>query len=559
MGKDEVGTLARLKSLHKNLVHPTISDNNGRIVKLMGDGLLAEFSSVVDAVQCAANIQQSMVKRETELDNNQRIRLRIGVNLGDIIVEGSDIYGDGVNIAARLEGLAEPGGLCVSAKVYEEVRNKLSISFKDMGALEVKNIQEPIRVYSWIKKGSSTSSVGPKAGLPLSDKPSVAVLPFNNMSGDPEQEYFSDGITEDIITELSRFRSLFVIARNSSFAFKGQATNITEVGKKLGVKFVVEGSVRKAGNRIRITAQLIEASTGNHLWAERYDRNLDDIFTVQDEVASKIVTMVPGHVEKADYVQAERKPARDINAYDLFLRAMNILGRNYGSREGEKLLKRALEIDPGYAIPHAHLSIFYAFSVFTHGLNVDETSSLARVHAEAALKLDPDDPAVHISLAVAYVMCGEHALARHHMDKAIALNPNDYVVMLMSAEVMTYLGDYDTAVQWADKAARSDPYSIDTYRETYFDLYYMRSEYEKALEHLVGWQDHPLHIYLAKAAALAQLNRIEEAHESLRKLDKNRPADWDRVGVMSAYVRMCALPEDGERWLEGFRKAGLDI
>jgi TolB-like protein len=392
-----------------------------------------------------------------------------------------------------------------------------------------------------------------------SEKPTIAVLPFTNMSGDPEQEYFSEGITEDIITELTRFLSLFVIARNSSFAFKGQAIDITEIGKKLGVQFVVEGSVRKAGERIRITAQLIEASTGNHLWAERYDRNLDDIFAVQDEVASQIATVIPGHVDIANRIQAERKPAMDMNAYELVLRAENILNRNFGSREGEQLLKQALEIDPEYARAHATLAEFYAYSVFAHALDVDEATTLARTHAETALKIDPGDAVVQASSAVAYLEVGEYALASHHMDKAIALNPNDHVVMSAAAEVKAYLGEYDAAVEWANKASLCDPFSWDSRREAYFDAHFLGGQYELALEQFVGWQDLPLHNYLSQAAAFAQLDRLEEAKDALQQFEKNRPEDWSTVDVLHAYVRMCAKPEDGERWLEGFRKAGLEV
>jgi adenylate cyclase len=287
----------------------------------MGDGLLAEFSSAVEAVRCAIGIQQGMVGWEADLPEERRIRLRIGVNLGDIIVEGSDIYGDGVNVAARLEGLAEPGGICISGKVYEEVGNKLPAAFEDLGEQAVKNIREPVRVYLWTAAADPMpGAVGAEGALPLPDKPSIAVLPFDNMSGDPEQEYFSDGITEDIITELARFHSLFVIARNSSFSYKGQSPKIQDVGRDLGVQYVVEGSVRKAANRVRITAQLIDAATGNHIWAERYDRELEDIFDLQDEVVREIAIAVPGQLDVAAHDQARRRSDHDLTAYEYVLR-----------------------------------------------------------------------------------------------------------------------------------------------------------------------------------------------------------------------------------------------
>ena len=280
MGEDEAGTLARLKSLRKELVKPKITGGRGRIVKLMGDGLLAEFPSVVEAVRCAVEIQQDMAGREAGRPDEHRIRLRIGVNLGDIIVEGSDIYGGGVNVAARLEGLAEPGGICISGKVYDEVADKLPTAFEDLGKQKVKNIREPVRVYRWTGASADTMPGMARAeeAPPLPDKPSIAVLPFVNMSGDAEQEYFADGLTEDIITQLSRFQTFFVIARNSSFAYKGRSVNVGKIGQDLGVAYLVEGSVRKARNRVRITAQLIEAASGNHIWAERYDHDLTDMF-----------------------------------------------------------------------------------------------------------------------------------------------------------------------------------------------------------------------------------------------------------------------------------------
>jgi len=404
------------------------------------------------------------------------------------------------------------------------------------------------------------SAVTTEISVPISlEKPAIAVLPFTNMSGDPEQEYFSDGITEDIITELTRFLSLFVIARNSSFAFKGQAIDITEIGKKLGVQFVVEGSVRKAGERIRITAQLIEASTGNHLWAERYDRNLDDIFEVQDEVASQIVTVIPGHLDIANRIQAERKPAQDMNAYDLLLRAEHIMNWSFGSREAEQLLKRTLEIDPVCARAHAELANFYAYGIFSHGQDVNEAATLTRIHAETAMKLDPADPVIHGRLAESYLLVGEHALANHHIDKALALNPNELKVMANAVVVKAYLGDYEAAVKWTKRAALSDPYSSDTMREASFDAHYLGGQYELALEQMVGWRNHSSYIYLEAAAAFAQLDRMEEARDAVQQFERNRPESWNMKEVIRAHARMCVKPEDGEHWVEGFRKAGLEV
>jgi adenylate cyclase len=350
-----------------------------------------------------------------------------------------------------------------------------------------------------------------------------------------------------------------VIARNSTFAFKGQAIDVVEVAKKLGVQFVVEGSVRKAGERIRITAQLIDASTGSHLWAERYDRNLDDIFEVQDEVASQIVTMVPGHVEIAGRVQAERKPTQDMNAYDLMLRAMSKMYRHVPSVEVEQLLKQALEIDPEYAFVHGQLAVVYANRVFEYGILSDENSTLAVRHIEEALKLDSSNSTVQAFAAETYLYSGKHDLAEYHMDKAIVLNPNDFIVMADAGMVKAYQGDYDGAVIWINKATQNDPYSADAYREAYFEAHFLGGQYERALEQLVGWRSPPVGNYLDKAAALALLGRTEEAHEAVRQFELVRPEGWDMVDYVRAVTRMCARPEDAERWLEGYRKAGLEV
>jgi adenylate cyclase len=546
--QDTDGTVAAWAAARDDIVKPLVDEKSGHIIKFTGDGFLVEFPSVQDAALCAITMQEQL--KSSPLD------FRMGINVGDIVDDGGDVHGEGVNIAARLEALAEPGGICISGDVYNQVRNRIDAEFRDMGEKEIKHVSQPIRVYAI---GVSDRSVSGNPVPELPDKPSIAVLPFDNMSGDPKQEYFSDGITEDIITELSRFRSLFVIARNSSFAFKGQAIDVVEVAKKLGVQFVVEGSVRKAGERIRITAQLIDASTGNHLWAERYDRNLDDIFEVQDEVASQIVTMVPGHVEIAGRVQAERKPAQDINAYDLYLRAMSMVYQNFSSREIEQLLKQALEIDPEYAMAHAQLAFIYAYNVFLYGIQSDENTTLAIRHTETALKLDSSNSTVRALSAETYSMVGKHDLAKYHMDKAIVLNPNDFIVMGMAGLVKAYQGDYDDAVNWINKATQNDPYSADSFREAYFEAHFYGGQYELALEQLVGWQSPPAHNYLDKAAALALLGRTEEAHEAVRQFELVRPEGWNMADYFRATNRMCAKPEDAERWLEGYRKAGVEV
>jgi adenylate cyclase len=557
MGVDEAGTLAALKAHRQELIGPQVAKRGGRVVGTAGDSFLVEFASVIDAVDCAVAIQDGMAIRNFNLPDDRKMLLRMGVNLGDVIVEGDDIYGDGVNIAARLEGQAEPGGICISSKVYEEVRDKVDAAFEDMGERKVKNILQPVRVYRWAEAAGDRipSRANPDDALP--DKPSIAVLPFTNMSGDPEQEYFSDGITEDIITELSRFRSLFVIARNSSFAYKGHAVNVGRIGKELGVAYVVEGSVRKAGNRMRITAQLVETSTGNHIWAERYDRELEDIFLVQDEVAKEIVTAVPGYVDIASRIQVAKKPVNDLNAYDLMLQAESIWHQDWSSFQVKELLEKALELEPRYARAHGRLASFFAYCVFSHHFPAEKARTLARLHADKALELDPNDPAIHATTAEAYCLIGDHDAARTHIAKAITLNPNDYYVMVVG-QMLSYLGDHTEGLRWARLAARHDPYLSDAIREGYFDSYYMAGQYEQAIEQTRGWRKPPAHIYAGMAAAHAMLGRMDEAQALRRQYENNLSEGFGFSDFLSAQLTLCARQEDREKWLEGFRKAGFD-
>ena len=560
MGEDEAGTLAALKAHRAQVVDPAIAARGGRIVKLMGDGALVEFASVVDAVECAVAVQRGMAGRNADVPEDKRIAFRIGVNLGDIIVEGDDIYGDGVNVAARVQEIAEPGGVCLSGTVHDHIKGKVDHAFEDLGEQRVKNIAEPVRVYAVALTGGKTDQMTDSSqDPPWHDKPSIAVLPFDNMSGDPEQEYFSDGITEDIITELSRFSSLFVIARNSSFTFKGEAVNVTEIGEKLGVAYVVEGSVRKAGNRVRITAQLVEAATGNHVWAERYDRDLEDIFAVQDEVVREIATAVPGQLDVAALQRVQRRPIENLTAYDLVLRAEHLQYRDWSSREATTLFEKAVELDPQCARAYSHLANAQAYSIFAHFAPADEARRLTRDFAERAIQFDPNDPVILATIAEAYLMVGDLEPARRCMEKAIKLNPNDYVVMLYAAQVLAYTNDVDEGLRWLEKQVRHDPRSIDAARETLLEVNYLARRYDDAIDGMRGWHDPPTHLLIDLATAYAQLGRIDEAQAMRRQVENDLPEGYAFSEFLAATLAMCARQEDRDNWIEGFRKAGFEV
>jgi adenylate cyclase len=368
MGRDEAGTLARLKSLRSEFLHPKVAEYGGRIVKTTGDGTLIEFPSAVDAVSNAVDVQRGMAVRNASLPEEQRIQIRIGINVGDIIVDHEDIHGDGVNVAARLESIAEPGGICVSSIVNESVGNRIDVAFVDGGEVRVKNIDRPIRVWTW-RPDADPSSVqpGPKTAAPaLPDKPSLAVLPFTNMSGDPEQEYFADGIAEDIITELSRLPWFFVIARNSSFSFKGKAVDVKKIGAELGVAYILEGSVRKAGNRLRINAQLIEAATGNHVWAARYDREIADIFEIQDEINQAIIGAVAPEFVSAELRRTRQKDPADLSAWECVMRGRSHVWK-FGREDSliaRRLFEQAMTLSPKSGLGASDLALVYFLDAF---------------------------------------------------------------------------------------------------------------------------------------------------------------------------------------------------
>ena len=364
IGADEEGTLAQLKAFRKTLVDPTIAKHRGRIVKTTGDGMLVEFASAVDAARCAVEVQRGMADENTEIPQAKRIEFRIGIHLGDVIIDDNDIFGDGVNIAARLESIAVPGGISISRAVHDQVRDRINVCFDDKGEIALKNIARPVQVFaiSGAKESKTTVSPESKPALALPDKPSIAVLPFTNMSGDPEQDYFADGMVEDIITALSHFKALFVIARNSSFTYKGRAVDVKQVGRELGVRYVLEGSVRKAANRVRITGQLVDTATGAHLWAERFDGGLGDIFDLQDQVTESVVGAIAPAVEKAEIERAKRKPTESLDAYALYLRGLARLyqfGNRQANDEALRLFNSAIELDPDFASAYGRAALCY--------------------------------------------------------------------------------------------------------------------------------------------------------------------------------------------------------
>ncbi|MCH7929588.1 MAG: tetratricopeptide repeat protein [Proteobacteria bacterium] len=561
MGGEEEGTLAALKAHRKELIDPTIAEHHGRIVKLMGDGMLVEFPSIVEAVQCAVDVQRGMAERNADVPDGRKMVLRIGVNLGDIIVDGDDIYGDGVNVAARLEALAEPGGICVQRDVRNQVRDKLPLVFEDMGEIEVKNIARPIRVFRVLlepatPRGGETTAATESA-LALPDKPSIAVLPFANMSGDPEQEFFSDGLTEDIITELSRFRGLFVISRNSAFVYKGKATKVGDVAKDLGVQYVVEGSVRKAGNRVRVTVQLIDAAADRHVWAERYDRDLEDIFAVQDEITAAIVTTLPGRIEAATHERAERKLPENMAAYEYVLagKVLHHRSNREDNEEALRLLDRAIELDPKYAHAHSWKACTLG-QTWVHGWCEDREATWDQVGEELqiALALDDNDSDVHRVLAAVSVAHGDHDKATYHQQRALNLNPNDDLIVVQQGEILTWLGRPEEGIEWIQKAMRLNPYHPERFWNHLGRAYYTARLYAEAADAFkrITAPDFSHHAFLAASCAQMEDEAAAKAHA--REVLKREPAF-----TVESYLGTLHYKQESDRdhHREGLLKAGL--
>jgi adenylate cyclase len=559
MERDEAGTFSRLRAHRKELFEPKIEQHHGRIFKLVGDGLLVEFGSVVDAVECAVELQRGLADRNQSFPEDQRIEVRIGINLGDVIVEGDDLHGEGVNIATRLQALAEPSGINVSGTVFNHVRNKLAIQFDDLGQQTVKNISEPIRIYRIAGASGHRSAIAANAALP--DKPTIAVMPFVNMSGDPEQEYFSDGLTEDIITELSRFRHLLVAARNSTFTIKGKAVDVKEVGRMLGARYVVEGSVRRAGKRLRVTAQLLESTTGNHLWAERYDRDLDDIFAVQDELVRAISGIIPGALDRHALENLRRKPPDNLTAYDCERRGRWALTHwNEGLPVALEWFEKAAKADPNYAMAHAGIAIVHAYNILALGSSPEKAIASAKEHSQKATVLDDQNPTVHAYAALAYCLSCEHRLSRQHAERAIALNPNDSYALFVMASVLTYSGEMEKALEYFAMSERLEAYSPDDQRLDWLcDCHYLARNYEKVIEIHGVYQHVPAILHLILAAAHAQLGHGSEVNAAVKEYERLRPAGHDPRAMINYQVRMCWRQQDRDHWLEGYRKAGLAV
>jgi len=561
MGVDEEGTLAQLKAHRQALVDPKITEHRGRIVKTTGDGMLVEFASVVDALRCAVEVQRGMAERNAEVPEDKRIEFRVGINVGDIIIDGGDIYGDGVNVAARLEGLAEPGGICVSGRVQEDAEGKVEITFENAGEQQLKNIARPVRVYRVRLTGAAPSA---RSALPLPDRPSIAVLPFQNMSGDPEQDYFADGIVEEIITALSHFRQLFVIARNSSFTYKDRAVDVKQVGRELGVRYVLEGSMRKSGTRVRITGQLIDTTTSAHLWADRFDGTLEDIFELQDKVAASVVAAIGPKLERAEIERSSRKPTGSLDAYDYYLRGMASL-HQWRSRDAcdraIELSYKAIELDSDFATPYGIAALCFSWRKSNSWMvdreqEIEETARLIRRAAE----LGQDDAAAlaFAGYALTHVLAdfdGGAAL----LDRALLLNPNMAVAWHLSGWVRDFRCEPEPAIKQLMQAIRLSPLDpeLSGMHGGMALAHFLSSRYDEA----VLCAEKGLHVLpnyhsglRTLAASHGLLGQLEQAHQAVARLRQIDPAL--RVSTVKEVIPF-RKPEALARYEEGLRKAGL--
>jgi len=537
VGIDEEGTLAAQRRYRTELIEPLLAEHHGRIANTAGDSFLFEFPSAVEAVRCSMAVQDGVAERNRNVAADRRIEFRIGINVGDVIAQGDDLLGDGVNIAARLENLCEPGGVILSDDAYRQVRDRLEIDWEDGGEREVKNIARPIRVWIWSPLGSAAEvPMTADPPLPLPDKPSIVVLPFNNMSGDPEQEFLADGLAEDITTLLSNLRWLFVVARYSAFTYKGQVVNITDVGRDLGVRYVLEGSVRKAGKRIRVTAQPIDAADGNHIWAERYDRVIEDIFEIQDDITRNIVGMLETEIASVEQVASLQRPA-NLDAWTAYQRGMSGLANSYDPAElGQSIadFETAVSLDPKFAAAHAGLAVSQILFAFWSKIDDENRRDLlakALDIAKLAVRLDDRDAWPYAALARAYLFNGDIAAARQAVERALALNRNSFQVLYAAAIVATSTSDAEHALSLLDEVGRISPRSP-------FDL--VLKPYLSSTAYLtLGWQTH-------------DLVHFEAAFDASEQAAKQTPGVLPRINRLAA-AQCLNRTEDAEAFLSDIR------
>jgi adenylate cyclase len=559
MGADEARTVRDLKG-HQAVILPMVGDFGGRVIDTAGDGILAEFPSIVNAVECAVATQRKMAERNTAIEPKRRMQFRMGINFGDVIYDGARIFGDGINLAARLQEIAEPGGICLSSKVYEEIRGKIDFACDDFGEQQLKNIAQPVRVYA-IRLGGAPA----RPALALPDKPSIAVLAFENLSGDPEQEYFADGVSEDIITELSRFSLLFVIARNSSFQYKGKAVDLRQVGRELGVRYILEGSIRRGGDRVRITAQLIESGTGVHRWAEHYDRELKDVFTIQDEVARTIAAILAAHVNKAEAERTLLKPPATWQAYDHYMRAAAAWTSFQSTWQMENLLETrrhladSLSIDPKYARAYSLLASTHRVAwlnpvneEYLSPAALDQAISLART----AIELDPNLPEAYAELGYTLIRKRNFDAATAAVERAIALNSNfaDYRL----AMVLFSVGETARAIEIAKAQMRLDPFHPHFAPLILGEAYYLLKQYREAqrwLREATGRAPNHQYGHAFLAATYAQLGQLADARAEAAEVLRLNPNYT--IGGTQKRVSNFKHEEGMEHILDGLRKAGL--
>jgi adenylate cyclase len=564
MGADEVGTLKDLTQ-RRDILDSLIASRRGRIANTAGDSVLAEFGSAVDAVQCAVEAQAALFQANVGLSPDRHINFRIGVHVGDVMIKGGDLFGDGVNIAARLQTLASAGGVCLSGVAHDQVRKILPFAFADLGAQQIKNIDEPVRAFSVVAERAAVVTASENASVPLAlpDKPSIAVLPFQNMSGDPEQEYFADGIVEDIITALSRFKSLFVIARNSSFTFKGRAVDIKEVGRRLGVRYVLEGSVRKASGKVRITGQLIDAVTGAHIWADRFERDLTDIFALQDEVTLAVVSAIEPKMLQTEIAMATRRRPENLTAYDFYLRAMpqHYLGTREGYAEVIRLAHRALELDPRFGSVAVLAGLCHAQNIvlgyYANDPQFDRKEAVRLAHL--ALSIDDGDPETLARASlISALMVGDREGEIEMADRAVALNPNSWITWNCRGAVYRLAGLPEEAIRSFERAIRMSPVDPRLYM-TFHGIATALIELGRFDEAIVVSKKalRQNHLYVATyrclASAFAHLGRDAEAYDAA-----TRVLEIDPAFTISAHIARVRLSlSNAKLFIEGLRKAGL--